>query len=99
MTRKADTARNGTAMPPSPISARDRQYLEEMGVENIRIALLANAGLAISDRGVAWRWLKEKDESTARARKFYDRTNLSVTALGMIAAFVAAIASVWVLFK
>jgi hypothetical protein len=86
-------------MPPNPITERDRKYLEETGVENVRIALLTNTNLAIADRGVAWRWLKEQDEKTGRTRTFYDRTNLKITTLGTIAATIAAIASVWALFR
>jgi hypothetical protein len=79
------------------ISDQDRCYCETIGVEGIRIALLTNANLAIPDRGAAWRWLKEQDETTAAQKTRYAKWNLSLTLIGAIAAIVAAVASVWVI--
>jgi hypothetical protein len=79
------------------ISEAARKYLESVGVEGVRIALLTNTNLALNDRGVAWRWLKEQDEAIAARKQRYARWNLAVTIIGAIAAIVAAGAGIWAL--
>jgi hypothetical protein len=81
------------------ISENDRRYCESLGIEGIRIALLTNANLAIPDRGAAWRWLKEQDERATAAKARYAKWNLAITIIGAIAAIIAALASLWVIFR
>ncbi|MBS0245481.1 MAG: hypothetical protein JSR61_02595 [Proteobacteria bacterium] len=76
-----------------PINERDRHYLEETGVENVRIALLTNTNLALPDRGAAWRWLKEQDDQTATQKAAFDRRMFYITVVGSVAAVIAAVAS------
>jgi hypothetical protein len=84
-------------MPDIP--DKDRKYLEEIGVENVRIALQTNANLAIPDRGRAWRWLKEQDEKAKSETRFLEKTTLKIAIAGTLAAIIAAVASVWALFR
>lgn len=83
----------------SDISDVDRRYLEGVGIEGVRIALLTDANLAIPDRGAAWRRLKEQDEKIAASKAWYAKYNLAVTIIAAIAAFVAAVASLVALFR
>ncbi len=85
---------------------QERAKLEEMGVEAVRIALTNNTLLPLTDRGVAWRWLRDKeqekrlDEEKIRSReeKLARRIYL-YTVIAAIAGTIAAIASVVALFK
>ncbi len=81
------------------ISEHDRKYLESTGIENVRIALLSNTGLALDDRGVAWRWLNEQDQALNARKRRYAQWNLAVTIIGAIAAIVAAGAGIWTIFR
>ena len=77
-----------------PILEKDRKYLEETGVENVRIALLTNTHLALADRGAAWRWLKERDDESYKRRNTFDRVIFWLTLVGTVAAIIAAITGI-----
>src|SRR6266852_8408888 len=75
----------------------DRQSeskLEEFGVENVRIALTNNTLLPVPDKGIAWRWLREKDARRFQSDRVFARWTLIVAIVAAVAAIVAAVASV-----
>jgi hypothetical protein len=81
------------------ITEEARKYLEDLGVEGVRLALLTNTNLPLRDRGVAWRWLKEQDEAIAARKQRFARWNLALTTVGALAAIVAAGAGIWALLR
>jgi hypothetical protein len=81
---------------------RDKQdyaKLEEIGVEGVRISLLTNTHMSLQDRGVAWRWLRDKDQEKRRADEALARKMYVFTVTAAVAGTIAAIASVWALFR
>jgi hypothetical protein len=78
---------------------QERAKLEELGVENVRIALTSNTLLPITDKGVAWRWLRDQDEKHRRDDTRYAQWTLRMAIVAAIAGTVAAVASVWPLVK
>jgi hypothetical protein len=90
-------------LPPKPQSLQavgmpdsDGQWeskLEEVGVENVRMALSNNTPLPVPDKGTAWRWLREKDVSRHQSDRKLATWTLIMAIVAAVAAIAAAIAS------
>jgi hypothetical protein len=78
---------------------QDRAKLNDIGVENVRIALTSNTELPLTDRGFAWRWLRDQDEKRQRSDLKNAQWTLRMAVIGAIAGTIAAVASVWALVK
>ena len=87
------------SLPASDSDSEWESKLEEFGVENVRIALTNNAFLPIPDKGVAWRWLREKDADRHQSDRAFARWTLIMAITAAVAAIVAALASVIPLVK
>jgi hypothetical protein len=85
---------------------QERAKLEEIGVEAVKIALTSNTLLPLTDRGVAWRWLRDKEQENRLAEENFRLSEERLagkifiyTVIAAVAGTIAAIASVIALFK
>jgi hypothetical protein len=78
---------------------QERAKLEEMGLEAVRIALTNNTLLPLTDRGVAWRWLRDKEQEKRLGEQKQASKLYIYTVIAAIAGTIAAIASVIALFR
>lgn len=83
--------------PESEREARER--LEEIGLEQVRLSLQRNGLLPVNDLGIAWRWMRDKEVEIADRKWWFAFWTLVATVIGAVAAMVAAVASVWLLFR
>lgn len=83
--------------PPHELEGRRR--LEEIGLEQVKLALQTNGLLPLQDYGIAWRWMRDKEAEIADRRWWFARWTLVATIIGAIAAVIAAVASIWLLVR
>jgi CHASE3 domain sensor protein len=71
-----------------------RDSLEQMGEEQVRLAILANDGLGDVTKGRAYKWLEEKARETKRRNEAIQAEQNQIARTAKNAAIVAAVAAI-----
>jgi hypothetical protein len=75
-----------------------RSKLDEIGLEQVRLALQTKE-LPVNDIGITRRWMRDKEGEIADRQRRFDFCCAIATVIGAVAAVMAAVVSLWLLFR